>query len=90
MYGSIFGNVLCNNRAAFTLAIIYVVDLILFFLDTFLWYIIWNTVFSIGRSFVLGLSIRTPWKDIYVRLLKRIYAKLLATKDTEVKSKPKV
>jgi 1,3-beta-glucan synthase len=34
-------------------------DLLLFFLDTFLGYIIWNTVFSIGRSFTLGLSIWT-------------------------------
>ena len=85
-----FGNVLCNNQAAFTLAIMYVVDFILFFLNTFLWYIMWNTVFSIGCSFVLGLSIRTPWKDIYARLPKRIYVKLLATKDMDVKYKPKV
>jgi 1,3-beta-glucan synthase len=85
-----FGNALCTNQAAFTLTIMYIVDLVLFFLDTFLWYIIWNTVFSIGRSFLLGLSIWTPWKDIYARLPKRIYAKLLATKDMEVKYKPKV
>ena len=85
-----FGNALCTNQATFTLTIMYVVDLVLFFLDTFLWYIIWNTVFSIGRSFLLGLAIWTPWKDIYARLPKRIYAKLLATKDMEVKYKPKV
>ncbi|KAF8894605.1 glycosyltransferase family 48 protein [Infundibulicybe gibba] len=29
------------------------------------------------RSFSLGLSIWTPWKDIYTRMPKRIYAKLL-------------
>lgn len=85
-----FGNALCTNHAAFTLAIMYIMDLVLFFLDTFLWYIIWNTVFSIGRSFSLGLSIWTPWRDIYTRLPKRIYAKLLATNDMEVKYKPKV
>ena len=67
-----------------------IMDLVLFFLDTFLWYIIWNTVFGIGRSFSLGLSIWTPWKDIYTRLPKRIYAKILATSDMEVKYKPKV
>ena len=66
----------------------YIMDLVLFFLDTFLWYIIWNTVFSIARSFTLGLSIWTPWKDIYTRLLKRIYdAKLSASPDMEVKYK---
>lgn len=86
----LFGNSLCKNQAAFTLAIMYVMDLCLFFLDTFLWYIIWNTVFSIARSFVLGLSIWTPWKDIFTRLPKRIYGKILATADMEVKYKPKV
>jgi 1,3-beta-glucan synthase len=85
-----FGNNLCRNQVAFTLAIMYVMDLVLFFLDTFLWYVIWNTVFSIGRSFSLGLSIWTPWADIYQRLPKRIYAKLLATTDMEAKYKPKV
>ena len=74
-----FGNALCRNQAAFTLTIMYIMDLVLFFLDTFLWWIIWNTVFSIARSFMLGLSIWTPWKDIFTRLPKRIYAKILAT-----------
>ncbi|EEB93105.1 hypothetical protein MPER_08286, partial [Moniliophthora perniciosa FA553] len=68
----------------------YLMDLILFFLDTYLWYIIWIVVFSIGRSFALGLSIWTPWKDTYTRLPKRIYAKLLATGEMEIKYKPKV
>jgi 1,3-beta-glucan synthase len=85
-----FGNALCTNQVAFTLTIMYVMDLILFFLDTYLWYIIWNVVFSVGRSFSLGLSIWTPWKEIYTRLPKRIYAKLLATGEMEVKYKPKV
>jgi 1,3-beta-glucan synthase len=85
-----FGNALCRNQAAFTLTIMYIMDLVLFFLDTFLWYVIWNTVFSIARSFALGLSIWTPWKDIFTRLPKRIYAKILATQDMEVKYKPKV
>ncbi|TFK45980.1 1,3-beta-glucan synthase [Heliocybe sulcata] len=85
-----FGNGLCRNQAAFMLTIMYIMDLVLFFLDTFLWYIIWYTVISIARSFILGLSIWTPWKDIYTCLPKRIYAKLLATADMEVKYKPKV
>ncbi|KXN89269.1 1,3-beta-glucan synthase component FKS1 [Leucoagaricus sp. SymC.cos] len=86
----IFGNALCTNQVPFALAIMYVMDLILFFLDTYLWYIIWVVIFSIGRSFSLGLSIWTPWKDIYTRLPKRVYAKLLATAEMEVKYKPKV
>lgn len=86
----LFGNALCSNQVPFALAIMYLMDLILFFLDTYLWYIIWIVVFSIGRSFALGLSIWTPWKDIYTRLPKRIYAKLLATGEMEIKYKPKV
>ncbi|KAJ7598236.1 1,3-beta-glucan synthase [Mycena floridula] len=85
-----FGHGLCRNQVAFTLVIMYVMDLVLFFLDTFLWYIIWNTVFSIGRSFALGLSIWTPWEDIYRRLPKRIYKKLLAAGEMKTRYKPKV
>jgi 1,3-beta-glucan synthase len=85
-----FGNSLCRNHAAFTLTIMFVMDLALFFLDTFLWYVIWNTIFSIARSFALGMSIWTPWKDIYTRLPKRIYAKILSTADMEPRYKPKV
>ena len=67
----------------------YIIDLVLF-LETFLWYVIWSTVLSIGRSFVLGLSIWIPWREIFTRLPKRIYSKLLATSEMEVKYKPKV
>jgi 1,3-beta-glucan synthase len=86
----LFGTALCSNQAAFTLTLMFIMDLVLFFLDTFLWYVIWNTTFSIAESFTLGLSIWTPWKDIYTRLPKRIYTKLLATQEMEVKYKPKV
>lgn len=85
-----FGNALCSNQVPFALAIMYIMDLVLFFLDTYLWYIIWVVVFSIGRSFSLGLSIWTPWREVYTRMPKRIFAKLLATAEMEVKYKPKV
>ncbi|WVN91184.1 1,3-beta-glucan synthase component FKS1 [Cryptococcus depauperatus CBS 7841] len=84
------GSGLCTNQPAFALTVMFIMDLTLFFLDTFLWYVIWNTIFSIARSFSLGMSIWTPWKDIYSRLPKRIYAKILATNDMEIKYKPKV
>ncbi|SGY67900.1 BQ5605_C004g02823 [Microbotryum silenes-dioicae] len=89
----IFGSALCRNQPAFALAIMFCMDLCLFFLDTFLWYVIWNTgesLFSVARSFHLGLSIWTPWKEIFERLPKRIYSKVLATSEMEVKYKPKV
>lgn len=40
------GDNLCRYQPAFALAAMFVMDVVLFFLDTFLWYVIWNTVFS--------------------------------------------
>ncbi|ODV60201.1 1,3-beta-glucan synthase [Ascoidea rubescens DSM 1968] len=84
------GSFLCRQQARIVLFLMYLADLVLFFLDTYLWYIICNCFFSVGLSFNLGISILSPWKNIYVRLPKRIYTKILATKDMEVKYKPKV
>ena len=47
------------------LTIMFVMDLVLFFLDVFLWYVVWNAIYSIACFFILDLSIRTPWRDIY-------------------------
>ncbi|KAF9205277.1 1,3-beta-D-glucan synthase [Haplosporangium sp. Z 27] len=84
------GHALCSIMPIFTVVIMFLVDLVLFFLDTYLWYVIWNTVFSVFQSFKLGISIWTPWRNIFSRLPKRIYAKLLATADMDIKYKPKV
>lgn len=86
----IIGTTLCYWQPRILLIIMYVTDLILFFLDTYLWYIILNTIFSVARSFYLGVSIWTPWRNIFSRLPKRIYSKILATTDMEIKYKPKV
>lgn len=87
---AIIGDVLCLQQPKVLLVVMYITDLFLFFLDTFLWYIILNTVFSVARSFYLGVSIWTPWRNIFSRLPKRIYSKVLATTDMEIKYKPKV
>jgi len=81
---------LCKYQPKITLGIMLFTDLIFFFLDTFLFYVLFNTVFSIARSFYLGSSILTPWRNIFSRLPKRIYSKILATTDMEIKYKPKV
>ncbi|KAI9797952.1 MAG: 1,3-beta-D-glucan synthase [Piccolia ochrophora] len=81
---------LCELQPKILLGLMFFTDLILFFLDTYLWYIILNTVFSVARSFYLGVSIWTPWRNIFSRLPKRIYSKVLATTDMEIKYKPKV
>jgi 1,3-beta-glucan synthase len=86
----IVGTILCKYQPQILLGIMCLTDLSLFFLDTYLWYIILNTIFSVARSFYLGVSIWTPWRNIFSRLPKRIYSKVLATTDMEIKYKPKV
>ena len=85
-----WGAKICKHQGKITLGLMIATDFILFFLDTYLWYIIINTIFSIGKSFYLGISILTPWRNIFTRLPKRIYSKILATTDMEIKYKPKV
>ncbi|KAI0475013.1 glycosyltransferase family 48 protein [Xylariaceae sp. FL0804] len=87
---AIFGNLLCKKQPLILLILMCLTDLLFFLLDTFLWYVLVNAVFSIARSFYLGSSIWTPWRNIFSRLPKRIYSKVLATTDMEIKYKPKV
>lgn len=87
---AILGGALCKYQPRILLGIMYFTDLVLFFLDSYLWYILGNTIFSVARSFFLGVSIATPWRNIFSRLPKRIYSKILATTDMEIKYKPKV
>lgn len=54
----IFGNALCRHQPAFALAVMFCMDLCLFFLDTFLWYVIWNTGQS-SRSLHLPLPVKS-------------------------------
>lgn len=87
---AILNQIFCHASPKVLLGLMFFTDLILFFLDTYLWYIILNTLFSVARSFYLGVSIWTPWRNIFSRLPKRIYSKILATTDMEIKYKPKV
>lgn len=77
----LIGAWLCQNQPKVVLGLILITDLVLFFLDTYLWYIIFNTVFSVSRSFYLGASIWSPWRNIFARLPKRIYTKIMHTRD---------
>ncbi|OAA49501.1 beta-1,3-glucan synthase catalytic subunit [Metarhizium rileyi] len=87
---SIVQKYLCTNHTYILLGLMAFTDLIFFFLDTYLFYVLLNTIFSIARSFYIGSSIWTPWRNIFSRLPKRIYSKVLATTDMEIKYKPKV
>ncbi|KAL2678354.1 hypothetical protein Neosp_009100 [[Neocosmospora] mangrovei] len=87
---NLFGSILCRQQPTILLVLMMMTDLIFFFLDTYLWYVLVNTVCSILRSFYIGSSIWTPWRNIFYRLPKRIYSKVLATGEMEIKYKPKV
>lgn len=89
--GDVFiGSWLCQRQPLILLGLLYITDLVLFFLDTYLWYIIFNTIFSVSRSFYLGASIWTPWRNIFARLPKRIYTKIMFTRDRGgIRYKPK-
>ncbi|KAK6457483.1 1,3-beta-glucan synthase component-domain-containing protein [Scheffersomyces xylosifermentans] len=76
----LFGKLFCRHQAKITLVLLYTTDMALFFLDTYLWYIICNCIFSVSLSFSLGNSIFTPWRNIFYRLPERIAAKLVYTR----------
>ncbi|KAG0217613.1 1,3-beta-D-glucan synthase [Mortierella sp. GBA43] len=84
------GGALCSIMPLLTVIMMVMVDLVLFFLDTYLWYVIWNTVFSVVYSFRLGISAWTPWRKIFSGLPKRIHTKLLAAAAMNIEYKPKV
>lgn len=79
----IFGNMICRHQAKFILFLLYLTNMILFFLDTYLWYVICNCIFSICLSFSLGNSVFSPWRNIFSRLPERIYSKIINCKDTQ-------
>ncbi|KAF4984984.1 hypothetical protein FDECE_16922 [Fusarium decemcellulare] len=86
----LFGDMLCKQQPTILLVVMMMTDLIFFFLDTYLWYVLVNTVCSVLRSFYIGSSIWTPWRNIFYRLPKRIYSKVLATHEMEIRYKPKL
>lgn len=71
------GQHLCSLQPQIILGILITLEFLLFFIDTYLWYIIWITIFSVVRSFYIGSSIWTPWRNIFSGLPRRIYSKLL-------------
>lgn len=74
-----FGTFFCRMQPRILLSLMVVTDLVLFFLDTYLWYIVCSTIHSVCRSLYIGVSIWTPWRNIFSRLPKRIFSKVMAT-----------
>ncbi|GMM28013.1 hypothetical protein DAMA08_007290 [Martiniozyma asiatica (nom. inval.)] len=86
---AIIGKSICKIQNIFVLVLMFLTDLILFFLDTYLWYIIWNCVISLLLSFNSGISMISPWRNVFTSLPTRIYSKLLATSQLELKYEKK-
>ncbi|CDK28543.1 unnamed protein product [Kuraishia capsulata CBS 1993] len=78
-----WGNIFCRQQARVVLVLMYGTDFILFFLDTYLWYIICNCALSVALAFSSGISVMSPWKNVISRLPQRIYSKLLRTHDKD-------
>lgn len=82
------GDFVCRHQPKLLLFLMCLTDLVLFFLDTYLWYIICNTFHSMFRSLYVGVSIWTPWKNIFSRLPNRIFSKIIAkSPENNLKSK---
>ena len=69
-------NSICKHQATIVLTLLYVINLILFFLDTYLWYVIISVLISLILSLSTGVTIFTPWKNIFSKLPDRISTKI--------------
>ncbi|EEB06246.2 1,3-beta-glucan synthase subunit Bgs3 [Schizosaccharomyces japonicus yFS275] len=89
-YDYIIGDALCKHQPRFILALVYITELVLFFLDSYLWYMLVCTMFSIAYSFYLGITIWTPWSYLFSNIPRRMYNKILATDHLPEFYKPKI
>ncbi|TPX36628.1 1,3-beta-glucan synthase [Synchytrium microbalum] len=78
----------CRGLVYLTLALLVVLLLILSFLDSYMWWILFSTIFGAIRAFCSGLSILAPWRNIFSRLPDRIYTKVFATSEMRYRVKP--
>jgi 1,3-beta-glucan synthase len=77
----LLGRWLCAIMPVLTTVLMFSVELVLFFLDTYLWYVIWNTIFSVSQSMRLGISIMTSWKQLFAKVPSNMFSKVTATKE---------
>lgn len=77
----LLGSWMCDAIHVVATILMFVVELVLFFLDTYLWYVIWNTVFSVSQAMQMGISIMTSWRTMFARLPGNMYSKITSTQD---------
>ncbi|KAI8970679.1 1,3-beta-glucan synthase component-domain-containing protein [Pilobolus umbonatus] len=76
----LLGTWLCSVVPFLATVLMFLVEFALFFLDTYLWYVIWNTIFSVYQSIRTGVSVMTSWKILFSRVPRNMYNKITATK----------
>lgn len=80
---NILGNLTCRYQPQSILVLIIVTDLVLFFLDTYLWYVLCTSILSFILALKNGKSFFSKYKILFAELPKRIGAKILATDNTQ-------
>ncbi|KAI8143400.1 1,3-beta-glucan synthase component-domain-containing protein [Fennellomyces sp. T-0311] len=86
----LLGKWMCQIMPTVTSVLMFTVELVLFFLDTYLWYVVWSTMFSVSQAFRMGISIMTSWKTLFARLPGLLYSKVLSTTELGSQSLRKV
>ncbi|QEU59953.1 hypothetical protein KDRO_C04770 [Kluyveromyces lactis] len=74
---TILQSALCRHWTKFLLLLLVATNFVLYLLDTYLWYVIYNSIFSLTRSIYMGMSHLTPWKNCFVSLTNKIKLKIL-------------
>lgn len=77
----LLGHLLCSIMPIVTTILMFSVEFVLFFLDTYLWYVIWSTIFSMFQSMRFGISVMTSWRNLFSKVPKNMYSKIAATKN---------
>ena len=62
---------ICRITANAGAGLLFLTIFVLFFLDTYMWWIVWSTILGVIRALFLGLSVLTPWRNIFSRLPER-------------------
>ncbi|KAI8878625.1 glycosyltransferase family 48 protein [Backusella circina FSU 941] len=72
------GQQVCRIMPILATVMLLFVEFVLFFLDTYLWYIVWSTIFSVILSFRLGISMTTSRRVMFSKVPRNMFSKITA------------
>lgn len=73
----LLGRYMCTAMPTIASVLMVLVELVLFFLDTYLWYVVWSTLFSVSQAFRMGISVMSSWRTLFSRLPTHMYQKVV-------------